>query len=864
MLKKLIAMFTAVCLFTGYSLPAFAEEISVQTEITAADIDSTENGGNAEEISEADTEYDETESTISEDVPDDVSEEDADINGSTEESSDDPEEESAEEERCEPSAEQDVPEEDTSAAPEETQADEEAADTAGSDKTDDTADEVVLEEELELHTPDWCVWDAANGVLTLRGQLPDTYYDGYTVELVSLASRSGISEEAVKKVIITSGTKTGKRAGAMFDSFTNLTEIQGLANLDTSAATEMNSMFFGCKSLRSVDLSHFDTSDVRSMDSMFYDCESLTSIDLSSFRTPWLEDMAGMFDGCKRLTSVDLSGFDTSRVEYMYEMFDDCESLRSVDLSGFDTSQVILMSTIFANCSSLTSVDLSDFDTTNVRNFDCMFFNCSSLTTIKVSEKWKIPADVHTYNMFYNCFNLRGGQGTVWDSNRIEGDRAHIDGGAANPGYLTANVNIPAKPVITSVTPSANYAALKWDAVQGAKTYRIYRIENGKYVFLKEQNTAGYTDTGLKPSTKYGYLVRAFNIAGGSAYTNADIKYTTTLSGTLPKPSFTVTPGNANVSIKWNTVSGASCYRIYRKTGSAVTFLREVTGTSYTDTGLAIGTKYGYLVRAFTGGNNSPYTDADWKYAVPVPAKPSCTAEAGDRCVILRWNAVSGATSYRVYQKRGSSITMLKETTGTVYTDTGLTNGAKYSYLVRAFAGGTGSDYTDSDWKYARPSASAATPKPVFTATAATGSATVSWSAVSGATSYRVYRMEGNSIKFLKEVTSLSYKDTTVKNGTKYGYLVRAFRGAAGSSYTNSDFRYVTPLAKPSVTVTAGTRCRVRHLTEYTVLTAQRSPHWQMSQARPIPHRALPQAESTVSSSAHSAQAAHRTTPAQI
>jgi hypothetical protein len=40
-------------------------------------------------------------------------------------------------------------------------------------------------------------------------------------------------------------------------------------------------------------------------------------------------------------------------------------------------------------------------------------------------------------NIFYLCWSLVGGQGTVYDDAHHDGDYAHIDGGPDNPGYFT-------------------------------------------------------------------------------------------------------------------------------------------------------------------------------------------------------------------------------------------------------------------------------------------------------------------------------------------------------------------------------------------------------------------------------------------
>ena len=68
------------------------------------------------------------------------------------------------------------------------------------------------------------------------------------------------------------------------------------------------------------------------MDSMFYDCSSLSSLDLSGLDTSNVTDMSGMFSCCSSLSSLDLSGLGTSNVTDMSHMFSGCSSLRTVEL----------------------------------------------------------------------------------------------------------------------------------------------------------------------------------------------------------------------------------------------------------------------------------------------------------------------------------------------------------------------------------------------------------------------------------------------------------------------------------------------------------------------------------------------------
>ena len=134
------------------------------------------------------------------------------------------------------------------------------------------------------------------------------------------------------------------------------------------------------------ELVKINTSNVTTMNSMFYNCNNLTSLDVSNFDTSNVTTMYRMFRDCNQLTSIDVSNFDTSNVTNMYEMFYYCTSLTSVDVSNFNTSNVTDMRYMFSNCNQLTSLDLSNWDTSEVTNMYYMFTNCTSLHTLRLDN----------------------------------------------------------------------------------------------------------------------------------------------------------------------------------------------------------------------------------------------------------------------------------------------------------------------------------------------------------------------------------------------------------------------------------------------------------------------------------------------
>ena len=176
-------------------------------------------------------------------------------------------------------------------------------------------------------------------------------------------------------------------------------------HFNSNLVTNMNCLFYNCKSLISIDLSNFDTSQVTEMYHIFYGCNSLESIDLSKFNTSLVKDIRFMFFGCKSLESIDLSNFDTSQVTYMSWMFAECSSLKYIDISKFKTAKVVNMYRMFYECSSLESIKLSNFDTSQVTDMHEMFYGCSSLISINLSTFNTLKV-TDMNNMFYGCSSL--------------------------------------------------------------------------------------------------------------------------------------------------------------------------------------------------------------------------------------------------------------------------------------------------------------------------------------------------------------------------------------------------------------------------------------------------------------------------
>jgi subtilisin family serine protease len=184
--------------------------------------------------------------------------------------------------------------------------------------------------------------------------------------------------------------------------------------------------------------------------------------------------------------------------------------------------------------------------------------------------------------------------------------------------------------------------------------------------------------------------------------------------------------------------------------------------------------------------------------AAPV-APTNLTATGGNAQVALTWTGSSGATSYNVKRSTtsGSGYVTIATPTTTSYTDTGLTNGTPYFYVVTAVnaIGESG----NSNQASATPALPVPPPAPTgLTATAGNAKVTLAWIASTGATSYHVSRSTttGSGYAVVATVTTTSYTDTGVVNGTKYYYVVSALKAGLESGTSNE--ATATPFGPPA------------------------------------------------------------------
>jgi fibronectin type 3 domain-containing protein len=271
---------------------------------------------------------------------------------------------------------------------------------------------------------------------------------------------------------------------------------------------------------------------------------------------------------------------------------------------------------------------------------------------------------------------------------------SYISGGGGGNGG-GGGASVPAVPTGLAATAGNAQVSLAWTASPGATSYYVKRatVSGGPYAQVGTPTTASYVDTGLTNGTKCYYVVSAYNSAGESANSN-EVSATPMAPVTAPATptGLAATAGNAQVSLTWNASTGATSYHVKRSTttGGPYTQVAAPSAASDVDTGLTNGTKYYYVVSAYnSAGESANSSEANATPTAPVtaPATPTgLAATAGNAQVSLAWTASAGATSYHVKRSTttGGPYTQVGAPSAANYTDTGLTNGTTYYYVVSA------------------------------------------------------------------------------------------------------------------------------------------------------------------------------------
>jgi Fibronectin type III domain len=334
-------------------------------------------------------------------------------------------------------------------------------------------------------------------------------------------------------------------------------------------------------------------------------------------------------------------------------------------------------------------------------------------------------------------------------------------------------------------------------------------------------NVTTFSNTGVQINVRYWYRVTAYNGVGSSAYSN---EASAILATPNPPGGLTATPvSGVRINLAWTDNStdeqGFKIERAPDVGGVAGTYTQIASVganvVSYANTGLTMGTRYWYRVRSYNTVGNSDYTPEVSAITYNLPLAPtglSATANANGTRIDIFWtdNSVDeqGFRIERAPDVNGAPGTFAQITSVGVnvvtYANTGLANGTRYWYRVRAYNQAGTSGYTNN--------ADATTPRLPTAPSGMDGfavsqtSITVTWLDNSdNETSFRLDRApnNGGAPGTYAQIATLNpnvttYTNTGLTSGTGYWYRVRAQNAVGNSAYAAAKFITTLPPVPPS------------------------------------------------------------------
>lgn len=180
-----------------------------------------------------------------------------------------------------------------------------------------------------------CEWTInSDGVLTIgEGVGKETEY-GYSGTHYGRISPWTEYKNKIKKIDITGNITFDEDVSleGLFISFNEVTEINGLKNIDFSKVTDISHMFMNCSSLTNLDIGNWDVSNVTDAGFMFYNCSGLVNLEIGDWNVSSMTCAEYMFSNCSSLTHLDLSSFDLSSLFFYMDIFDSCDELKEVTM----------------------------------------------------------------------------------------------------------------------------------------------------------------------------------------------------------------------------------------------------------------------------------------------------------------------------------------------------------------------------------------------------------------------------------------------------------------------------------------------------------------------------------------------------
>lgn len=163
---------------------------------------------------------------------------------------------------------------------------------------------------------------------------------------------------------------------------------------------------------------------------------------------------------------------------------------------------------------------------------------------------------------------------------------------------------------VKALSSTYNSTDISWNAVTGARGYAVYRAVSsaGTYTYLSSTTALSFKNTGLITGKTYYYKVKSYKKIGTKTiYSNYSTMVSSKPALSAPTTVKASASSYSSILVKWNSVTGATGYSVYRANSNSGTysFIKNITSTNFNNTGLNGGTTYYYKVKAYQAVSGS-------------------------------------------------------------------------------------------------------------------------------------------------------------------------------------------------------------------------------------------------------------------
>ncbi|AIQ15137.1 fibronectin type III domain-containing protein [Paenibacillus durus] len=328
---------------------------------------------------------------------------------------------------------------------------------------------------------------------------------------------------------------------------------------------------------------------------------------------------------------------------------------------------------------------------------------------------------------------------------------------------------------------------LTWSSVFGATGYKVYEITDGQLIERGTMTTTSFTINGL-PEGSYTYVVSTLSPDGESgpcAPITVNITYP---DMTAPTLTYTIQNGN-DIVLSWTTSAYAQSYNLYQvQADGQRTLIKSQATHTYTVVNAPMGTATYAVSAANSAFGESPLSaPVDVNVVLPVMAAPGnftfSLANVND--INLKWNAVSYATNYKIYQIQADGQKVLKSTvTGTTVSFTNQEAG-EYVYEVYSYSSRFGESAEGSRLTVTVGDVTMTAPGNLTYKLQNVNDVVLTWSTVSNATGYKIYQLIDGQLVLKSTVTGTAVTYTNQPAGD-YHYEVHSYSDRFGESAEGS------------------------------------------------------------------------------